>query len=40
MTVKTIGEVGKTSVDVRDFIWGNGYLPELITINGLSPVLK
>ncbi len=36
MTTKTITEVGKASVDVRDFIWGNGYLPELITINGLQ----
>jgi hypothetical protein len=35
-TVKTIGEVAKASVDVRDFIWGNGYLPELITIGGVQ----
>jgi hypothetical protein len=40
MTTKTIPEVGSASVDVRNFIQGNGYLPELITINGLSPVLK
>jgi hypothetical protein len=33
---KTITEVGKASVDVRNFINGNGYLPELITINGLQ----
>jgi hypothetical protein len=35
-TVKTIGEVAKAGVDVRNFIQGNGYLPELITINGLQ----
>jgi hypothetical protein len=40
MSTKTITEVAKAGVDVRNFIQGNGYLPELITINGLSPVLK
>lgn len=33
---KTIPEVGKASVDVRNFIRGNGYLPELITVGGLQ----
>jgi hypothetical protein len=33
---KTIQEVGKASVDVRNFIQGNKYLPELITISGLQ----
>lgn len=36
MGTETIQSIGKASKDVKTFIEGNKYLPELITINGLQ----